>query len=230
MIKLEAIDKEYDLGRSTVRALDGISLGIGRGEFVTIMGSSGSGKSTLLHILGILDRPTTGSYLLEGHDVTALRDREQARIRVTHFGFVFQSFCLFSELSALENVMVPLMYAGMSAPARRKKAKELLERVGLGHRLGHYPGMMSGGEQQRVAIARALSNGPDLILADEPTGNLPRKAGQEVLAMLRQVNEAGTTVVLVTHDEAVGASAKRLIRLADGAVVEDHAVTAGARP
>ncbi len=227
MIRLEAVGKEYDLGRARVRALNGISLHVKRGEYVTIMGSSGSGKSTLLHVLGILDRPSSGRYLLEGHDVGLLRDREQARIRTMHFGFVFQSFNLFPELSALENVMVPLMYAGMPAAARRRRAGELLDRVGMGHRRAHYPNMLSGGEQQRVAVARALANGPDLVLADEPTGNLPRQAGREILAMLREANEAGTTVVLVTHDEAVGACARRLVRLSDGALAEDVPLAAG---
>jgi len=225
MIRLEGVGKAYDLGRATVRALDGVELSIARGELVTIMGPSGSGKSTLLHIMGILDRPTSGRYLLEGHDVQSLRDREKARIRVTHFGFVFQSFNLFGELSALENVMVPLMYAGVGMSARRRRAAEALERVGMSHRLAHYPAMLSGGEQQRVAIARALVNGPDLILADEPTGNLPAGIGREIIAMLREINDAGTTVVLVTHDESLGRSARRRIGLADGAIVRDENVT-----
>jgi putative ABC transport system ATP-binding protein len=229
VIELHDVCKEYDLGRTMVRALEKVSLRIGQGEFVTIMGSSGSGKSTLLHLIGMLDRPSSGAYLLQGHDVTILPDREQARIRNEHIGFVFQSFNLFGELSALDNVMVPMVYGGVDPSTRRRKARALLERVGLGHRMGHFPNMLSGGEQQRVAVARALANGPDLILADEPTGNLTRQAGKEILAMLAEANAAGTTLVLVTHDEAVGAAAERLIRLSDGAVTEDAPVDAEAR-
>ncbi len=221
MIEIQELSKVYDLGAVKVSALGGVSLRIARGEFVTVMGSSGSGKSTLLHLLGILDRPTTGTYRLQGHDVTGLPDREQSRIRNEHFGFVFQSFNLFAELNALENVMMPMVYARVPPRERRGKATSLLERVGLENRMLHFPNMLSGGEQQRVAIARALANGPDLVLADEPTGNLPSAAGREVLRMLTEMNEAGTTVVLVTHDDTVGRCGTRRIRLSDGAVVED---------
>lgn len=216
MIKLENIEKKYDLGEVQVKALADISLEIERGEFVSIMGPSGSGKSTLLNIIGILDMPSAGRYLLEDYDITSLPDREQARIRNRHFGFVFQSFNLFSELSAMENVMLPMDYAGVPADERRERAYELLSRVGLEHRLHHLPTMMSGGEQQRVAIARALANRPDLILADEPTGNLPTDKGEEILRTLDELNAEGVTIVMVTHNDEQGRRAKRMIRIQDG--------------
>jgi putative ABC transport system ATP-binding protein len=216
MIRLEHIEKKYDLGEVEVKALVDVSLTIERGEFVSIMGPSGSGKSTLLNVLGILDLPTAGKYYLEDHDITSLPDREQARIRNRHFGFVFQSFNLFAELSAMENVMVPLDYAGVPADERRERAFELLNRVGLEHRLHHLPTMMSGGEQQRVAIARALANRPDLILADEPTGNLPSDKGEEILKTLDELNAEGVTIVMVTHNDEQGRRAPRMIRIQDG--------------
>lgn len=216
MIRLEHIEKKYDLGEVQVKALVDVSLTIERGEFVSIMGPSGSGKSTLLNVLGILDLPTAGKYFLEDHDITSLPDKEQSRIRNRHFGFVFQSFNLFSELSAMENVMVPLDYAGVPADERRERAFELLSRVGLEHRLHHLPTMMSGGEQQRVAIARALANRPDLILADEPTGNLPSDKGEEILKTLDELNAEGVTIVMVTHNDEQGRRAPRMIRIQDG--------------
>ena len=216
MIRLEHIEKKYDLGEVKVKALADVSLTIERGEFVSIMGPSGSGKSTLLNILGILDLPTSGRYRLEEHDITSLPDKEQARIRNQHFGFVFQSFNLFSELSALENVMLPLEYAGVSAADRRDRALELLSRMGLEQRLNHLPTMMSGGEQQRVAIARALANRPDLILADEPTGNLPSDKGEDILRILDDLNAEGVTIVMVTHNDEQGRRAQRMIRIRDG--------------
>jgi putative ABC transport system ATP-binding protein len=216
MIRLEHIEKKYDLGEVEVKALVDVSLTIERGEFVSIMGPSGSGKSTLLNVLGILDLPTAGKYYLEDHDITSLPDREQARIRNRHFGFVFQSFNLFAELSAMENVMVPLDYAGVPADERRERAFELLSRVGLEHRLHHLPTMLSGGEQQRVAIARALANRPDLILADEPTGNLPSDKGEEILKTLDELNAEGVTIVMVTHNDEQGRRAPRMIRIQDG--------------
>ena len=189
MIELDRIEKRYDLGEVQVKALVDVSLHIERGEYVAVMGPSGSGKSTLLNILGILDIPTGGNYLLEGYDITRLPDREQARIRNKHFGFVFQSFNLFSELSALENVMLPMSYAGLSSSMRRERALDLLANVGLSHRLHHLPTMLSGGEQQRVAIARALANQPSLILADEPTGNLPSDKGEEILEIIADLRK-----------------------------------------
>jgi putative ABC transport system ATP-binding protein len=224
MIEMKAIERVYDLGSVRIPALEGTSLSIEKGEFVSIMGPSGSGKSTLLHLMGLLDRPTAGTYRLEGHDVTSLSDRELSRIRNKHFGFVFQSFNLLPELSAVENVMLPLTYTSMPGGRRRKRAAELLERVGLSERIHHFPNMLSGGEQQRVAIARALANEPGLILADEPTGNLPSEAGRQILSILAGLNAAGVTVVFVTHDERLAGCGRRLVRLRDGRVIGDGTV------
>jgi len=221
MIRLENIEQKYDLGEHSVVALNNISLEIKEGEFVAIMGPSGSGKSTLLNLLGILDHPTAGNFYLEGHDITSLPDKEQARIRNKHFGFIFQSFNLFPELSAMENVMLPMSYAGVSFSERKARAQELLNQVGLSHRLNHLPTMMSGGEQQRVAIARALSNKPSLILADEPTGNLPTAKGQEILDILKYLHKQGTTVVMVTHNDEQGQMADRVIYMQDGNIQDD---------
>jgi putative ABC transport system ATP-binding protein len=218
MITLENIEKKYDLGEVTVTALDKVSMTIEEGEYVAIMGPSGSGKSTLLNIIGILDNPTAGNYLLEGHNITNLPDKERARIRNKHFGFVFQSFNLFPELSAMENVMLPMTYAGVAFSQRKARAAELLDWIGLGNRLHHLPTMMSGGEQQRVAIARALANEPDLILADEPTGNLPTEKGEEILQTLEDLNKQGVTIVMVTHNEHQGQRAHRVIRIQDGRI------------
>ncbi len=218
MITLENIEKKYDLGETKVAALDKVSMEIKEGEYVAIMGPSGSGKSTLLNILGILDNPSGGTYLLEGHNITNLPDKERARIRNKHFGFVFQSFNLFPELSAMENVMLPMNYAGVAFAQRKSRASELLDWIGLGHRIHHLPTMMSGGEQQRVAIARALANEPDLILADEPTGNLPSEKGEEILQTLEDLNKQGVTVVMVTHNETQGERAHRVIRIQDGKI------------
>jgi len=182
------------------------------------MGPSGSGKSTLLQIIGLLDLPSGGVYEIEGRDAVGLRDRELARIRNRHFGFVFQKFHLLPELSALENVMLPMGYAGLPPSQRRIRAQELLDRVGLAHRLNHRPSTMSGGEQQRVAVARALANDPGFLLADEPTGNLPSDKGAEIMDILHALNKEGMTVIMVTHDEALGAQGTRTIRLKDGSV------------
>ncbi len=216
MIRLEQISKQYDLGGTTVTALKDISLEINRGDYAAIMGPSGSGKSTMMHILGILDSATSGKYYLEDYDITALPDKEQARIRNKHFGFIFQSFNLFPELSAVENVMLPMSYAGLPFKTRKEKAVQLLHEVGLGHRLTHLPTMLSGGEQQRVAIARSLSNDPDLILADEPTGNLPSDKGEEIMEILESLNRKGVTVVMVTHNPEQGKRAGYVIELHDG--------------
>lgn len=221
MITLAGVSKTYDLGSTQVTALRNIDLQIDRGEFITVMGPSGSGKSTLLHILGILDSPDAGSYLLEEHDLVTLSDKELSRIRNQHFGFVFQSFNLFNEFNAMENVMFPLMYAGVRGSERREKARSLLLQVGLEHRLYHYPNMLSGGEQQRVAIARALANDPTLILADEPTGNLPTDTGEEILRILDGLNTGGVTIVMVTHDDAIGERGSRCVKLRDGQVESD---------
>lgn len=224
MIRLEGISKEYFMGDVEIRALAGIDLSIERGEFLSIMGPSGSGKSTLLNILGVLDQPSSGSYYLEDVDITRLRDKELAQVRNRHFGFIFQSYNLFPELSALENVMVPLMYAGKARAERLRRAEELLHHVGMGHRLKHLPTQLSGGEQQRVAIARALANNPTLILADEPTGNLATHQGAEIMALLQDLNRQGTTVVIVTHDPSISTYGKRLILLRDGVIADDQAI------
>ncbi|NLN28025.1 MAG: ABC transporter ATP-binding protein [Firmicutes bacterium] len=224
-IALRGVSKVYDQLKQPVVALQETDLEIRQREFVSIMGPSGSGKSTLLHILGALDRPSTGTYLLEGVDITALKDKELARVRRDHFGFVFQSYNLFPELTAVENVEVPMIYAGVPARQRRARAKELLERLGLGHRLAHRPLELSGGEQQRVAIARALANGPTMLLADEPTGNLPTEQGRQIMASLAELNEQGMTVVVVTHDPAVAAWGRRLLTLRDGEIVGDEPVS-----
>lgn len=222
LIRLEGVTKAYDKSKEPVVALRDVDLEIGRREFVAIMGPSGSGKSTLLHILGALDRPTGGTYTLEGVDLTQLKDKELARIRRDHFGFVFQSYNLFAELTAVENVEVPMIYAGVPARERRRRARELLEQVGLGHRLTHRPGELSGGEQQRTAIARALANSPTILFADEPTGNLPSEQGRQVMKALQDLNDLGMTVLVVTHDPAVAAWSRRLLLLRDGTIVADE--------
>ncbi|MEW5817037.1 MAG: ABC transporter ATP-binding protein [Spirochaetota bacterium] len=224
MIALKRINKIYDLGAVKVSALQEIDISIARGEFISIMGPSGSGKSTLLHILGMLDLPTRGSYELEGHDLTTLSERELSRIRNRHFGFIFQSFNLLPEFNALENVMMPLAYAGFSKRKRRERAQALLARLGLKNRVFHYPAMLSGGEQQRVAIARALANDPDFILADEPTGNLPSDKGREIFSILDELNQQGVTIVFVTHDEHLAQWGKRTIRLKDGTIESDSLI------
>ncbi|MBN2735809.1 MAG: ABC transporter ATP-binding protein [Spirochaetales bacterium] len=218
MIRLENIEKEFDLGQIKIKALDNINLTINRGDYLAVMGPSGSGKSTFLNILGILDFSTSGQYFLEDYEISSLPDKEQARIRNKHFGFVFQSFNLFSELSAIENVMLPMSYAGVKYNARKKRAGELLDWLGLNDRLYHLPSMLSGGEQQRVAIARALSNDPDLILADEPTGNLPSDKGEEILETLEKLNSNGVTIVMVTHNDAQGDRAHKRIHIKDGKI------------
>jgi putative ABC transport system ATP-binding protein len=222
MIELRGITKVYDLGGGAqIHALRGVDLSIDRGEFITVMGPSGSGKSTLLHILGILDDVDDGTYRLEDTDLSTLTDRELSRIRNQHFGFIFQSFNLFNEFNALENVMFPLMNAGVRPAERRERARSLLSQVELDDRMYHYPNMLSGGEQQRVAIARALANDPTFILADEPTGNLPSDQGAEILAMLDGLNNDGVTVVMVTHDDKLGERGSRAVRLQDGEIESD---------
>ena len=222
MIELKNAAKIYDLGGGAqIQALKGVDLSIDRGEFITVMGPSGSGKSTLLHILGILDDVDEGAYRLEETDLTTLTDRELSRIRNQHFGFIFQSFNLFNEFNAIENVMYPLMTAGIRPTERKERAQSLLAQVGLEGRLYHYPNMLSGGEQQRVAIARALANDPTFILADEPTGNLPSQQGAEILDFLDGLNKDGVTVIMVTHDDKLGERGNRAVRLRDGEVESD---------
>jgi putative ABC transport system ATP-binding protein len=221
MIQIEDLTKTYVMGDETVTALDGVSLTIGRGESIAIIGPSGSGKSTLMNILGGLDRPSRGRYRFEGEEVARFSDDQLADFRNRRIGFVFQSFQLLPRLSALQNVELPMVYAGATPRARRDRAAELLERVGLGSRMGHRPNQLSGGQQQRVAIARSLANQPDLLLADEPTGALDSATGIEVLGLFQKLNTEGLTVVLVTHDRGVADAARRRIAFRDGRVTED---------
>ena len=222
LIELNQVFKIYSEGlESEVRALDGVSLAIENGEFVAVVGASGSGKSTLLNILGGLDIPTYGDYLLAGQDVSELTDRELSHIRNKEIGFIFQGFNLIPELSAIENVELPLVYRGLSNAKRRQLAQEALERVGLGNRGKHKPTEMSGGQQQRVAIARAIATKPPIIMADEPTGALDSKTGREVLEFLQQLNREGSTILLITHDNSIAATARRIIRISDGRILED---------
>jgi putative ABC transport system ATP-binding protein len=220
MIELKEISKRYGTGEGAFNALDRVSVQIKRGDFVTIMGPSGSGKSTLLHVLGLLDRATGGEYLLEGHPVTGLPDRELSRVRNRHYGFVFQSFNLLPELTAIENVALPLRYAGEGKKVAMDRARELLASVGLDKRVHHYPSQMSGGEQQRVAVARAVANEPDVIMADEPTGNLPSATGGEIMGLLTDLNAKGVTLVIVTHDARIGEMGLTRISLQDGRIEE----------
>jgi putative ABC transport system ATP-binding protein len=225
LIELREVAKVYDSGDVQVRALHDISLGVERDEFVALMGASGSGKSTLMNIIGCLDRPTTGHYLLEGRDVSGLARDDLAKIRNRTVGFVFQTFNLLTRTSAAENVELPLVYAGVPKAERQTRAKAALEQVGLGSRMGHTPSQLSGGQQQRVAIARALVTNPQIVLADEPTGNLDSKTSIEVMALLQQLGQRGITVILVTHEPDIATYAARVIVLKDGAIVEDRRQT-----
>lgn len=218
MIRLEDITKRYDRGGAPVFALRDVSLELGRGEYVALLGPSGSGKSTLLHLIGCLDRPTSGRYLLEGEDVGVLDVNRLADLRNRKMGFVFQAFHLLPRLSALENVALPLRLGGVGAAERTARAQALLEQVGLGDRLGHRPAELSGGEQQRVAIARSLANRPAILLGDEPTGNLDTATGAEIVAILEDLLDEGRTIIVVTHDESLARRAHRVIRLLDGRV------------
>jgi len=224
MIHTEEIVKTYQMGQVEVHALQGVSVDIEKGEFVTIMGPSGSGKSTLMNLLGCLDSPTSGRYALNGQDVSQLNQRQLAHIRNHEIGFVFQGFNLLARTTAQRQVELPLMYAGMSASKRRKRAHEALETVGLGDRTKHRPDELSGGQQQRVAIARALATDPSIILADEPTGNLDSVTGREVLELFQRLNDDGISVIFVTHDEETAAYSKRIIRIRDGMVESDQPV------
>jgi len=225
VIWIEDMHKVYKMGTNEVHALRGVSLAVPRGEVVAIMGPSGSGKSTLMNILGCLDQPTWGQYTLDGHDVGKMSDDELADVRNRRVGFVFQNFNLLPRTTALDNVVLPLIYAGVSPRERRRKAVKMLEAVGLGERMEHTPNELSGGQQQRGASARALVNEPAIILADEPTGNLDSTSGREVMAILQKLNrEQGITVVLVTHDPRIGRHAQRVIHLFDGKVSREEVV------
>jgi putative ABC transport system ATP-binding protein len=218
IIALERVSRVYDVGRVSVPALDDVSLDVHQGEFVAIVGPSGSGKSTMMNILGCLDRPTHGAYRLAGTTVAELDDDGLARLRSRSIGFIFQSYNLLPRTTALDNVAAPLLYQGIGRAERARRARASLERLGLGDRVDHEPTELSGGQQQRVAVARALVTEPALILADEPTGNLDSHAGAEVIALLRELNRAGRTVVLITHDADVAASADRQVHLRDGRI------------
>ncbi|HDS09453.1 MAG TPA: ABC transporter ATP-binding protein [Firmicutes bacterium] len=224
MIKLDNITKTYRMGLIDVTALNDVTFSIKKNEFVSIMGPSGSGKSTLMNIIGCLDTPTSGKYLLDGISVEVMGDNDLAQIRNKKIGFVFQTFNLLPRTDALKNVELPLIYAGISARERHKKARELLENVGLGDRTNHNPSELSGGQRQRVAIARALVNDPAIILADEPTGNLDSKAGEEIMQIFSELHSKGATIILVTHERYVAEFADRIIHLFDGKVVSDENV------
>lgn len=228
MIELENVTKVYQMGKVEVLALRGITLNIERGEMLAIIGASGSGKSTLMNIIGCLDKPTLGKYILEGADVNRLNDNKLAEIRSKKLGFVFQEYNLLSRASAVANVELPLVYG--DGRNRHKRALEALERVGLAGRSNHKPTELSGGEQQRVAIARALVNNPDIILADEPTGNLDSATTDQIIALFRQLNQDGITVVLVTHEMDIAEQTRRIIRLYDGKIISDEKVTQTTHP
>ena len=224
LIDIRNLYKIYNEGKeSEVRALDGVSLQIDKGEFVAIVGQSGSGKSTLMNVLGCLDIPTYGEYYLEGTDVTALSDKQLAHIRNKEIGFIFQGYNLIQELDALENVTLPLIYRGVSIFDREDLAMEALAKVGMDSRAHHRPSEMSGGQQQRVAIARAIATHPPIIMADEPTGALDSRTGRHVLEILRGLYREGTTILLITQDDGIAATARRVVRLSDGKIIADHA-------
>ena len=222
LIDVRKVYKIYNEGQeSEVRALDGIDLTIEKGEFTAIVGSSGSGKSTLMNMLGCLDVPTYGQYFLDGSDVTEMSDSQLSRIRNKEIGFIFQGFNLIPSLTAIENVELPLVYRGVLGSRRREMAEAALEMVGLAQREKHVPAEMSGGQQQRVAIARAIAAKPNIIMADEPTGNLDSKTGSQVMDILRTLHRGGSTIILITHDDSIAASANRVIRILDGRIVSD---------
>ncbi|MCR5035180.1 MAG: ABC transporter ATP-binding protein [Clostridia bacterium] len=222
MIELRSLVKNFTLGEETITAVNHVELEVKRGEFIAVVGPSGSGKSTLMTIIGLLDRADEGTYLFDGQDVTQLTDDEQAEIRNKKIGFVFQSFHLLQNLSAVENVMVPLLYGGAGESRAREAAAGILERIGMGNRKEHLPNQLSGGQQQRVAIARALVGEPELILADEPTGALDQNTGREIMKLLLELNEEGQTIILITHDLGIAQQAKRIVYIEDGVLREEN--------
>ena len=224
LITLTDIGRKYVIGAETIHALKSVSLTINKGEFVALMGPSGSGKSTLMNILGCLDTPTKGIYILNGNQVSEMTDSELAEIRNKEIGFVFQTFNLLPRSSSLENVALPLVYAGIGRREREDRAQKTLESVGLGNRVHHKPNELSGGQRQRVAVARALVNNPSIILADEPTGNLDSKTSEEIMKLLKEIHDKGNTIIVVTHEEEIAAHAKRIIRLRDG-IIESDTIT-----
>lgn len=224
LLQVKDLQKIYMAGENSVAALDGISLSIDEGEYVAIMGPSGSGKSTLMNMLGCLDRPTSGQYILSGEDVSQKSDDELAEIRNKYIGFIFQGFNLLPKLTALENVALPLVYRGIPAKQRLARAQEALQSVGLGNRMHHLPAELSGGQQQRAAIARVLASDPPLVLGDEPTGNLDSRSGCEVMDIFQKLNNEGITIILVTHDQQIASQTKRIIRFRDGMMQSDEKV------
>ncbi|MFC3798295.1 ABC transporter ATP-binding protein [Cohnella sp. GCM10012308] len=224
LITMEDVFKKYTLAGETLNALDGITLTVDKGDFMAIIGPSGSGKSTLMNVLGCLDTPTSGKYMLDGAEIGKLSDNKLANIRNNKIGFIFQSFHLLPRLRAIDNVELPLVYRGMSGRERRALAKEALEKVGLGDRMYHVPNQLSGGQQQRVAIARALAGRPPLLLADEPTGALDSKTSRDVIGLLKDLNAEGNTIVLITHDPKVAEQAQRVVRIQDGKLTEERSV------
>jgi len=224
MITLKNIFKIYEMGETSVNALSDVSLHVAEHEFVAVVGPSGSGKSTLMNILGCLDVPTSGSYMLDGREISNMKDNELADIRNTKIGFIFQGFNLLKKLNAVENVELPLVYQGISQKERYRRSVEALEAVGLGDRIKHTPNELSGGQQQRVAIARALVSNPPILLADEPTGNLDTKSGSEIMKIMHDLYEKGNTIILITHDNQIAGQAGRVVRIIDGQVSEDREV------
>ena len=225
VLHLKDVEKTYVMGAEEVHALRGVSLDVGHNEYMAVMGPSGSGKSTLMNVIGCLDQPTLGAYLLAGEDISHLDDDRLAEIRNRQIGFVFQTFNLLARTTALENVILPLVYAGVGRAERRERARQALETVGLADRMGHTPNELSGGQQQRVAIARALVNDPAIILADEPTGNLDSRTSVDVMSLFQELNDQGITILLVTHEPDIASYTKRIVVLRDGLVVSDRGVT-----
>src|SRR5215470_1556340 len=221
LIDIRDITKVYDMGEERVRALDGVTLSVAKGEYIAIMGPSGSGKSTLMNLIGCLDTPTAGSYVLNGREVAKMTDDELAAIRNQEIGFVFQTFNLLPRTTALQQVELPLVYSGVPRKDRRDRARAALDAVGLTERMHHHPSELSGGQRQRVAVARALINDPSILLADEPTGNLDSQTGAEIMALFDELNRRGNTIVLVTHEEDIAAHARRIVRLKDGKITDD---------